>query len=54
VTEPELELVTDSCSEPTADGFQTSVEDPKPMPEQQLELPLKQPDQAGNFVQVDS
>jgi hypothetical protein len=54
VTEPKLELVTDSCSEPAADGFQTGVEDPKPTPEQQLELPPKQPDQAGNFLQVDS
>jgi hypothetical protein len=48
----ELELVTDSCSEPAVDGFQTGVEDPKPAPE--LELPPKQPDQAGNFFQVDS
>jgi hypothetical protein len=38
---------TPSCSEPL-------TEDPKPTPEPQLELPPKQPDQAGNFLQVDS
>jgi hypothetical protein len=35
----------DSCSE-------QPVEDPKPTPEQQLEMPPKQPDQAGRFLNL--